>query len=438
MNTYIIYSVSVINCYISAELIFDHFKINYSPIYSQKRIYNMVTILLSLLIGAINLLNYPILNFTSWIIILTVIIYLLFYDPWNSKKFLLLDLYLFIFLLTFIETIGVSIYELLWIYTKFPLSEPAHSVFKMAISKILIICLYQINKNGYLSKQHNTLPKKQLILYILLSLCSIINICLNAQTGYSASIPEKDKFIGYITIIVTVFVNLYVMQLLDYIIENQKLKSKIALSEQQAHLQLKYYKKLDTNYQKSLRIIHDIDKHINKIEQLYKSKADEKADNYLQGVEKLIADFVLFPYSNNTVLNLILNEKKIAAEQNNILFRCSIEQIDFGFMNDIDITTIFSNLLDNALYASAYCKNNRKISVIVTSHNNFVVINIKNSCCSYNKCGSFSYKDYGTGLYNVENSIKKYGGFLKISYSPNEFKCNAILTYQGNPPSSIS
>ena len=199
-----------------------------------------------------------------------------------------------------------------------------------------------------------------MILYILLSLCSIVNICLNAKIGCSSTVPEKDKFIGYLTIIVTVFINLYIMQLLDYIIENQKLKSKIALSEQQANLQLKYYKQLDANYQKSLQMIHDIDRHINAIEQLYKSNESEKADNYLKGMDRLISNFVLYPYSTNTVLNLLLNEKKIAAEQNSILFKCSVEQIDFGFMNDIDITTIFSNLLDNALYASSFARLTKK------------------------------------------------------------------------------
>jgi hypothetical protein len=117
----------------------------------------------------------------------------------------------------------------------------------MAISKLLIICLYQVTKNRYLSKQHSVLPMKQLILYILLSFCSIVNICLNAKIGYSVTIPETDKYIGYLTIIITVFINLHIMWLLEYIIENQKLKSKIARSEQQANLQLKYYKQLDAN-----------------------------------------------------------------------------------------------------------------------------------------------------------------------------------------------
>ena len=62
MNTYIIYFVSVINCYVSAQLIFDHFKINFNSIYSQKWIYNIVTISVGVLIGIINLFNYPILN----------------------------------------------------------------------------------------------------------------------------------------------------------------------------------------------------------------------------------------------------------------------------------------------------------------------------------------------------------------------------------------
>lgn len=218
----------------------------------------------------------------------------------------------------FFETIGVALYELFLIFIKFPLCEPAHSVFKMAISKLLIICLYQVTKNRYLSKQHSVLPMKQLILYILLSFCSIVNICLNAKIGYSVTMPESDKYIGYLTIIITVFINLHIMWLLEYIIENQKLKSKIARSEQQANLQLKYYKQLDANYQKSLQMIHDIDKHVNTIEQLYKSNEFEKADNYIKGMDRLISDFVLFPYSNNTVLNLILNEKRFL--QNNTAF----------------------------------------------------------------------------------------------------------------------
>ena len=105
------------------------------------------------------------------------------------------------------------------------------------------------------------------------------------------------------------------MQIFDYIIENQKLKNKISLSEQQANLQLNYYKQLNANYQQSLRVLHDIDKHINILENLYKNHDYMRADNYLESIDKLISEFVLTSYTTHPVLNLILNEKKRIAEK---------------------------------------------------------------------------------------------------------------------------
>ena len=36
-----------------------------------------------------------------------------------------------------------------------------------------------------------------------------------------------------------------------------------------------------------------------------------------------------------------------------------------------------TNLLENALSASALCKTNKEVSVIISSHNNFVIINLR-------------------------------------------------------------
>ena len=217
------------------------------------------------------------------------------------------------------------------------------------------------------------------------------------------------------------------MKLFDYIIENYNLKAKISLSEQQATMQLNYYEHLNANYQKSLQVIHDVDKHINTLEQLYKNTEYETANDYIRGIDKLISNFVLTPYCSNMVLNIILNDKKNESKKKGIQFSCVIDHVDFNFMDNIDITTIFSNLLDNSLKASALCTEKKEISVTVCSHNNFIIINIKNSCDQYNTSGMLSSNEYGTGLFNVENSAKKYDGFLKLTYSPKDFTCNVIL-----------
>ena len=46
-------------------------------------------------------------------------------------------------------------------------------------------------------------------------------------------------------------------------------------------------------------------------------------------------------------------------------------------MEDIDITTIFSNLLDNALTETLKYEQKGEIILTVNSHNNFIIINIK-------------------------------------------------------------
>lgn len=302
-----------------------------------------------------------------------------------------------------------------------------HTVIKMAISKTAIIFIYQLTKAKWLTrKKSDYIPKNQMILYILLTLCSIINMCLNAKISYF-NYYVHDQVLGYLSIIIIVFINLYIMQIFDYIIENQKLKNKISLSEQQANLQLNYYKQLNANYQQSLRVLHDIDKHINILENLYKNHDYMRADNYLESIDKLISEFVLTSYTTHPVLNLILNEKKRIAEKNSTSFSCFIEHVDFNFMEDIDITTIFSNLLDNALTETLKYEQKGEIILTVNSHNNFIIINIKNTYLSP-VSHIFPSEKYGIGLYNVENSVKKYGGTLKITSSNNFFDCNILLS----------
>lgn len=427
MDVYIVYLASIIDCYISVYIIFDYFRSKYCRTHLKTWPYSFASILISLIIGSINVLHIPLFNFVSWIIFLTIAISFLYYDPWKGRKHLFFNLYCLLFLLTFFETMGIMIYNLFFLFINQPLPDIANEIFRIAITKILIICLYHLNKNKtFIKDNNNQLPKKQMVLYLSLSFFSVINICLNARMIYSTE-SEHDKFLGYLSIIIIVLVNLYIMKLFDYIIENHNLKAKISLSEQQATMQLNYYEHLNANYQKSLQVIHDVDKHINTLEQLYKNTEYETANDYIRGIDKLISNFVLTPYCSNMVLNIILNDKKNESKKKGIQFSCVIDHVDFNFMDNIDITTIFSNLLDNSLKASALCTEKKEISVTVCSHNNFIIINIKNSCDQYNTSGMLSSNEYGTGLFNVENSAKKYDGFLKLTYSPKDFTCNVIL-----------
>lgn len=71
---------------------------------------------------------------------------------------------------------------------------------------------------------------------------------------------------------------------------------------------------------------------------------------------KLLDSFSQKIYVNNRTLNLIINDKMLKAKENGINLECKIGDINIDFMKDIDITTIFENLLDNALEEQCLCK----------------------------------------------------------------------------------
>ena len=56
-------------------------------------------------------------------------------------------------------------------------------------------------------------------------------------------------------------------------------------------------------------------------------------------------------YSSNRMLNIICNDKLSLARHPAVAISVEIGDVDFSDLRDIDITTIFANLLDNALEA---------------------------------------------------------------------------------------
>jgi sensor histidine kinase YesM len=85
------------------------------------------------------------------------------------------------------------------------------------------------------------------------------------------------------------------------------------------------------------------------IENLYQLQENEKAREYTEDMYKMFDRFSQRHYTGNRVLNVIINDKVQRAESLGISLNCSIEDIDLDFIKDIDITTIFANLLDNAI-----------------------------------------------------------------------------------------
>ncbi len=168
------------------------------------------------------------------------------------------------------------------------------------------------------------------------------------------------------------------------------------------------------------------------IENLYEAKKDDMAKTYAKEIGQMLVPLCLEDYTNNPILNVLLNDKKRIASLHSICFNLDIGTVHLGFMEPIEVTTVFGNLLDNAIEACDLVPNHRYIDMKLDKYNEIIVINISNCTMpiekwSVGKPVSRKGKNHGIGLLNVENIIKKYNGSMVLEEANKKFSCKIIF-----------
>lgn len=115
-----------------------------------------------------------------------------------------------------------------------------------------------------------------------------------------------------------------------------------------------YYKKINEEKDKVRSLHHDIKNHIICIKNLCEDEKIDEILEYINSMEvninayrKLSKDF----NTGNMILDSILREKKLICIEKGIDFYVDMDFSKSSFIEMIDIFTIFSNLIDNAIEA---------------------------------------------------------------------------------------
>lgn len=206
---------------------------------------------------------------------------------------------------------------------------------------------------------------------------------------------------------------------------NRELKHRIELMEQQNELTHQYYEEMEKNYNRSRKIIHDIRNHLHALEQ----SAKMEDSRYFEDVHGMLNSLGLKFYSDNKMLNIIFNDKlkKFSPEQ----VECNLGGISLDFVSDMDMTTIFANLLDNAVEAR---EGNPDFWVKIRGEQiqDFTVIKIWNPALrTYEPGQSGKTGHEGIGLSNVRQAMGRYHGELKIECKDNIFSVTLVFPGQG-------
>lgn len=184
-------------------------------------------------------------------------------------------------------------------------------------------------------------------------------------------------------------------------------------------------------YDQTIQILHDVNKHIKAIEGLYGAEQEKTAGEYATKIRELLKPLIPVQYTENPILNILLTDKESVMREKGISVTIKVDNVNLNFIEPIDITTIFGNLLDNAIEATEKLKGEKYICIKIGSYHKMIVVSIENNCNEVKWRNGFPVsnkgKNGGIGLLNVQSSIKKYDGDLTLKNDGNKFAAELFL-----------
>lgn len=271
------------------------------------------------------------------------------------------------------------------------------------------------------------LLKKRYIIYTIVLLYNFVNIFVIVDVFKKVEV----SYLYALNIGCMVLADLYLLYFIKMLDEKNVYENKVKRLEQQAELQYEYYLAQTKKYDQTVRILHDVNKHIKAIEGLYGTKQENVACEYATEIRDMLKPLIPVHYTENPILNILLTDKMVVMREKGIDVTINVNNVDLDFISPIDVTTIFGNLLDNAIEATEKVDCEKYINIKISSYHKMVAVSIENT---FNKIKwkngypiSQKGKNRGIGLQNVKNSIRKYDGDITLKCEENKFIVNLFL-----------
>lgn len=212
---------------------------------------------------------------------------------------------------------------------------------------------------------------------------------------------------------------------------------KSILIEQQLNLQLSHCENIEKLYSGIRSIMHDMNNHISCLKNLADKNNNDEIKKYLHNLSDTVSKLDFKIKTGNPVSDAIVNEKYSICQNNKIEFVCDFILPKKISLNAVDLCIILSNALDNAIEACMRIQDNiisKEIHLKSLIKNSYLIIEISNSNIDkieydHNKIISKKWDkfNHGIGIYNIENSVKKYNGVFDIVEGKNKFTMNIML-----------
>ena len=198
-------------------------------------------------------------------------------------------------------------------------------------------------------------------------------------------------------------------------------------------MQYKNYQLSKENIDMVNQKYHDLKHQIN----LLKTQSyTGKSTSYLEKMEREIRVYETQNKTGNQILDAVLTNKAMICQNKEIELKFIVDGKALSFMEDMDVSALFGNMLDNAIESAERQqeKQKRLIWLYVTREKQFVRIRTENYCDEKiqfkNGMPVTTKKDrrlHGYGMKSIKSTVEKYHGSVVTAQENNWFELKILL-----------
>lgn len=388
------------------------------------RLLLMTATIIVAFLNSVFLAPYMYFKIFSYIFIMSLFMSVYFKSSYIKTSFLVLVYQVLMIVIDYMAVIGIE--QFLPEEQKLKLSDMISGTLLVLVCRLILFLIIMLIKKKWSNDEDklsliSTSEWLRFLYFPILSIVAILAMLLDTQ---------KNLLVAFGLVIM----NIILFYLLEGIIEREIKIQNAKIFQERRKNETNMYRSVSQNLEEQRKRVHEYKNQMMCLEGMLENGENQAALNYLHKFITGYNTHIDVIDTNHIIANAVLNSKYKEAIAKNIVVVLKVSDLSKIILEDEDIVTILSNLLNNAIEACEKVKDKKIIKLKIAIERKVIVISVKNTIKEpikivNNKIQTTksNKKEHGFGIVNIQSTVKKYKGTSVLKCENGYFSFSIVI-----------